>query len=300
MLHPFFLPKNPHYGGEWLIADLHIHSIYSGGSLSPAEILKCAHTQLLDVVAISDHDEIKGAQEGQAIAIRDNNLPVMVISREISAGDHFHFLIIGGQPQNWEKTSRTKLEESFLNHRNSGGVIIWAHPWTKPKSSWAAGFLKEIMDEGMVDAAELFNAAILELNPEVTREVRIIWEEWVEPYQLGVVGGSDFHYLRQGRVIGTGRTYLKTIHPGVEGVIDALRGRRTVAGIFCSHVVDLDWLGKGNGIIFGAEPWYGEFRQFISEIHYRLSSSWLKPKLRRYLLRLFESGNYQMVWEILN
>jgi predicted metal-dependent phosphoesterase TrpH len=282
------------------MADFHIHSTYSGGSLNPGEILKVAQDQYLDVVGISDHDEIRGAEEGRSLMAADSKLPLTIISQEISLGNHFHFLIIGGNQYHWGNISRNQYVEKFAEHHHSGGVVIMAHPWTMPKSTWASGFLKELVNGRLLDAVELFNSSILELPAENFSEVKIFYEEWVVPHNLGVVGGSDFHYHRQGRPLGSGRTYLKVFCPGEEGIMDALRNRRSVAGLFSYHSFNLGWLGAGNGIIFGAEPWCGELQRLVSGLKTIIKESrYLKPSLKLYLSRLMESGNYQMVREML-
>jgi hypothetical protein len=291
---------SPQVGECWIMADFHIHSTYSGGSLTSGEILKMAQSQLLDAVAISDHDDIRGAQEGQTIAAGDTTLPLVIISQEISLGNHFHFLIIGGNQQHWGEINRSQFVEKFTEHHNTGGAIILAHPWTMPKSSWASAFLKEIVEKRLLDAVELYNSSILELPPENSMVVKAFWEEWVMPYNLGVVGGSDFHYHRQGRYLGSGRTYLKVMLPGERGIIEALRNRRCVAGLFSCHAFDLGWLGAGNGVIFGAEPWYGELQRLVGELKAVLKESrFLKPSHKQYLSKLMENGNYQMVRELL-
>jgi hypothetical protein len=291
----------PQAGERWVMADFHIHSIYSGGSLTPREILKMAQTELLDVVALSDHNDIRGAQEGQSIATADTKLPLTIISQEISVGNHFHFLIVGGKQLQWGDINRNQFMEKFSEHQHLGGAILLAHPWTMPKSSWASGFLKDIVTEHLLDAVELFNSSILELPPEYSLVIKSFWEDWVVPYNLGVVGGSDFHYHRQGRNLASGRTYLKVLLPGERGVMEALRNRRLVAGLFSYRAFDLGWLGAGTGVIFGAEPWCGELQRLILELKRKIKESrLLKSSLKLYLNQLIEHGNYQLVREMLH
>lgn len=44
-------------------ADLHFHSIYSDGHLSPKELVSLAKEKGLDYIALTDHDSIKGVDE---------------------------------------------------------------------------------------------------------------------------------------------------------------------------------------------------------------------------------------------
>ncbi len=47
------------------IIDLHSHSYYSDGSLSPTELVTRAHAQGVKLLALTDHDETKGLAEAQ-------------------------------------------------------------------------------------------------------------------------------------------------------------------------------------------------------------------------------------------
>ncbi len=46
-----------------LLADLHIHTKYSDGSLSPEEVVRCASERGLCCIAITDHDSVSGIDE---------------------------------------------------------------------------------------------------------------------------------------------------------------------------------------------------------------------------------------------
>jgi len=50
------------------IVDLHSHSYYSDGTLSPAELVNRAHNNGVKVLALTDHDETKGLSEAQTSA----------------------------------------------------------------------------------------------------------------------------------------------------------------------------------------------------------------------------------------
>lgn len=48
--------------------DLHTHSNYSDGTFSPKELVEYAKVKKLKAIAITDHDTIKGLEEGEAVA----------------------------------------------------------------------------------------------------------------------------------------------------------------------------------------------------------------------------------------
>jgi 3',5'-nucleoside bisphosphate phosphatase len=75
--------------------DLHLHTYYSDGTQSPAQVVKWAHDQGLTTIAITDHDGIDGIEEAEAAA---KALGIKVIPGiEISAqtDDHIGLHILG-------------------------------------------------------------------------------------------------------------------------------------------------------------------------------------------------------------
>jgi len=225
-----FNNKKTYQKGRWVTADLHIHSVYSDGGFTPAQILKYAEVHFLDAVAIADHSEIKGALEGKALAEKDPELPLTITAQEVSAGNRFHFLLINSNKP-YSEFTRDNILNSLVEHRRLGGITVVAHPWTMPKTKWTWSCLRDLIAADLIDGIELFNSAALEI-PDIRTVWRRIWEEWIGPNKLAVFGGSDFHFLHKRRYIGTGRTYLKVYSPGELGIIEALRFRRCVAGLF--------------------------------------------------------------------
>lgn len=45
-------------------ADLHIHTTYSDGKISPSEVINLAVSKGLKAISITDHDTIKGYLKG--------------------------------------------------------------------------------------------------------------------------------------------------------------------------------------------------------------------------------------------
>jgi predicted metal-dependent phosphoesterase TrpH len=284
--------------GRWVTADLHVHSSYSGGSLTPAELLVLGGAQLLAAIGIADHDRVEGAAEGERFAESNPGYPLVIPAQEISLGDHFHLLAIGSR-EAWGGNNRKQLSEKLKIHHDNGGAVILAHPWTVPKTSWAAGCLRELLNGNVIDGIELFNASLLEF-PNGESQLKPVWEELVVPHRLGVTGGSDFHYHRQGRRLGTGRTYLKVSRPGLAGIIEALRERRTVAGMFSYRPFDFGSFGAGYHVLLGNEPWYGELKRMAVGLRNQIKRfpKWNQEK-QKILNRLMVGGHYQFVGDLL-
>ena len=76
-------------------ADLHIHSCFSDGILSPKEILDEVISTSLKSIAITDHDNINGSIEAQKIARRNDYNLEIIPGIEFSClenGEDFHII----------------------------------------------------------------------------------------------------------------------------------------------------------------------------------------------------------------
>ncbi|HET8777737.1 MAG TPA: hypothetical protein VFN76_08760, partial [Candidatus Limnocylindria bacterium] len=75
----------PRGGGERGRADMHIHSLYSDGTASVAQILDHVeqHTDL-DVIAITDHERIDGAQRAAELHASGDFSFDLVVGEEIT------------------------------------------------------------------------------------------------------------------------------------------------------------------------------------------------------------------------
>ena len=56
--------------------DFHIHSTYSDGSLTPSQVVRLAKERHVDIMAITDHNNIDGIDEA-IIEGRKNNITVI-------------------------------------------------------------------------------------------------------------------------------------------------------------------------------------------------------------------------------
>lgn len=281
-------------GRRWLGVDLHVHSSYSGGSHAPLELMKYAGTSFLDAVAISDHHEVRGAIEGQIIAGSHPGFPLVIASQEISIGEHSHFLLIGST-QAQAEVNRYRIQEVLRSHRRNGGATVLAHPWTAFRNNWFKPLFGELLAEGLVDGVELYNASALEIA-RIGPVMHRIWEEWVAPYHLAVVGGSDYHRDERGRIIGLGRTYVPVGEESEAEVIGALRNRRCVACLRGSTGYDFPGTVVGNFRFLGIQPWENELYALVLHLQQSLAAlNGISVQTRRFLQQSLDAGCFQQV-----
>ncbi len=134
-------------------ADLHIHSTYSDGRDSPDEIVDAALGKV-QVIAITDHNEIKGAFKAKEYALKHRIKLDVVIGEEISTknghiiGLFLKDKIIPG------KTAMDTIEEI---HKQEG-LAVAPHPFSFIKFN-AMGYdpINKILKDLDLDAIEIIN-----------------------------------------------------------------------------------------------------------------------------------------------
>jgi predicted metal-dependent phosphoesterase TrpH len=166
-------------------ADLHTHSWCSDGAQSPEDLVRAAAGRV-DVLAITDHDHIAGAQRAREFARAHPELGVdVVVGEEVSTlNGHVLALYLEERIPAGLPADRT-LE---LIHRQ-GGLAIAAHPF-HPIRYRRAGRppLARLIPELPFDGIEVVN------NSGFSARLYDAWAafrnaEWL----LAVTGGSDAH-----------------------------------------------------------------------------------------------------------
>ncbi len=159
--------------------DMHIHTSYSpDGRVPPEKIAKYAKKIGLDAVAITDHNEIKGAIKAKNAGI----LPVMV-GIEVSSKDG-HILGYGVDCIIPRGLSAAETVEKI---HECGGLAVIAHPFR----FWS-GVGRKVAEEivNKVDAVEIFNSRC---NATSNKKA----QEFARLHKKSGTAGSDAHNLER-------------------------------------------------------------------------------------------------------
>jgi predicted metal-dependent phosphoesterase TrpH len=169
-------------------ADLHMHTHYSDGQDSPAEVVEWAERVGLDVIAITDHDCIDGAEEAADLAARTGTGPDVIVGEEVSSRDgHILALFIARLIP-----PGMSARETVAAIHEQGGLAIAAHPYWRIKTADHNGRAYGVgarIAEVDFDAIEVVNGgftpSMIVANQRATRETRALGKV--------AVGGSDAH-----------------------------------------------------------------------------------------------------------
>ncbi len=220
-------------------ADLHIHTNYSDGKYSPAEMIEAACKAKLDVLAITDHNTVSGVAQLEPERVRDAYGICLITGFELSLISG-HYLVLGVTPhlvpdilEKYNVVERTYAEA--LNERQTkdilqnfidlGGVIIAAHPCLLTSMSTRAETLIALHQQNLIHGAE-------DHNYEIERYIGLFYKLW-HYYVKGILnkhgipsfGNSDAHYIQH---VGQRRNIFENTRPS--DLLDHLR--RPTSGLF--------------------------------------------------------------------
>src|SRR5438552_9008592 len=165
--------------------DLHMHTDHSHDCATPVEVLLAtAREQGLVAIALTDHNEISGALEARAQALRSGPHPPIkvIVGEEVKTAGQGE--VIGLFIE--EKIPRgLSLEETVAEIKRQGGIVYVPHPFDRMHSVPDYEHLLPILDD--VDAIEVFNprVAIGAFNDEAAR--------FAAKYRIIAGAGSDSH-----------------------------------------------------------------------------------------------------------
>ena len=89
--------------------DLHMHTRYSDGELTPKNLVSCMSARGMDIIAIADHDNYRAYFDAKTTAEKYGI--TLIPAAEITTPD-YHLLALGFDPEN-------KKFQKFLNHTRS-------------------------------------------------------------------------------------------------------------------------------------------------------------------------------------
>ena len=177
--------RHPHLAEDRLPdrlrVDLHLHSMWSGDSqTTPDELARAVAETGLDVVCLTDHSAVAGAQRFAASGELGCRV---VIGQELRT--------VAGEIIGLFLTERLPFgltpEQACKEIRSQGGVVYVPHPFDELRHALRTPVLDRLVGAGLIDAIEVFNAKIRApgANDRAAR--------YAAEHQLAAGAGSDAH-----------------------------------------------------------------------------------------------------------
>jgi hypothetical protein len=209
-------PRVVSSAGEFsiLTGDFHVHAVPGDGGLTPGRVQEEARYQRLDVVALTNHNQLLAALLLRWTAAADP--PLVLMGAEIT-NPAFHLIAVGITDDiDWRQPAAAVIDAVHAQ----GGIAVAAHPTRRFWAGWDDDALARLdgvevahparhQDAATDQEFDLFFDRVRRVNPDVAP-----------------IGSSDYHAT--GRP-GTCRTYLFARNRTKEGVLEAIRDGRTVA-----------------------------------------------------------------------
>jgi len=227
---------------EVLRGDFHMHTPHSDGTLSPADRVLEAWRYGYDVIAITDHGDLRAYEEALPTAKALGLLLLRGLETGLSGQEHLVALDFSAayQPRNPHQWSETKgqsqvfYQDEWRTLAGAGGYVLYAHPHVglREPMLWGIG-------QGLLQGIEVKNDVVgSEWN--TVESLGTWWYpsalDWAVEHGLTVFADSDVHATRGPIEQATTLVLVKDRSP--EGVMEALRARRTLAhfnGMLCAH-----------------------------------------------------------------
>ncbi len=175
--------RHPHLAHEcpagWVRVDFHTHTMWSGDSTTtPEEFAQCLSESGIDVVCITDHNAVGGAQKLQS------ELDARVVVGEemkTHAGEIIGLFLNERVPQGLAPVVAADAV------RCQGGLVYIPHPFDPLRNNLRHDVLDELVGEGLVDGIEVLNSktSLSSLNSRAAL--------YASEHDLAPGAGSDAH-----------------------------------------------------------------------------------------------------------
>ncbi|MBQ1252751.1 MAG: histidinol-phosphatase [Alistipes sp.] len=243
-------------GYKVLKSDLHSHTIYSDGSVTPEYRVREAWVDGLDVLAITEHIEyrpwegkmisyLKGYFKGEPNKAESNTIladlnvsnkaaiaaasgygitiiPGAEITRDQNKIGHYNALFVKDVNTIYDPDPAVSMKKA----REQGALIMHNHPGWIRRNVDIIDFEKRVYDEGLIDGIEIMNGA--EFYPPVV--TRAMEKNFFMAANTDIHGTTTMDYVAQGHH--RNMTFILAKENTLESIKEALKARRTLAYSF--------------------------------------------------------------------
>jgi hypothetical protein len=191
-----------HYEPDMQLADMHVHTTRSDGTLTVDRALRAAQRRGLSGIVFADHDDIGTGYEARERCAQ-LGLPIEVIPCSEVSAKGAHILAFDVEDDIRPRLSISQTVEEIVR---KGGWVGIPHPGSKLTPSVPFDQILAMAEAGLPVAVEIFNSSVEDFRlvarwrglPNSNREALAFYQEHRE--LLGpAIAGTDAHYRTLGR-----------------------------------------------------------------------------------------------------
>lgn len=216
--------------------DMHIHTCHSFDCLNhPVRLIERAKSIGLDMVCITDHNEIDGA-----LRLKQRFPEHVIVGEEVKTGEGVDVI---GLFIHTKIPKGTPARQTCDMIHEQGGLVYVPHPYASGKGG--SGKILPVID-GMVDIVEGHNGRIH--HPELNLRA----QQWAAERNLPIGAGSDAHTLAE---VGTAFVEMPDFDDSPQSFLAAIRSAK-INGRSSSYLVHAaSTYAKFHKAIFPGTEW---------------------------------------------
>ena len=210
---PAAIERHPHLAGPiapgHVRVDMHTHTMFSGDSTTTLdEIVESVIERGIDVLCVTDHNALEGAVRLRTI-LEEDGICRVIVGEEVKTHT--------GEIIGLFLSERIPFGETAVRTcemiRAQGGIVYVPHPFDPMRRNMAEPALRQLAEDGLIDAVEVFNAktSMSHLNRRAA--------EFAAEFGLPGGAGSDAHVP-----LAIGAAYVEM--PDFDGPVEFLAALR--------------------------------------------------------------------------
>ena len=204
-------------GARWLMGALHMHTLHSDGTVSPAELMRQARDAGFDFVAITDHNNTTHSYDP---ALANLDRPLWIVGEEVTTpGGHAN--VWGLKAGDWVDfriaPEDRRIHELVGAARRLGGLFSINHPTSECAG---CGWSHEVVDG--IESIEISNGR----HGEVEKALAFWDKLLVTGRRITGVGSSDWHAAPNPIDVANVRVYAAALTQ--EAILSAIRNGRVI------------------------------------------------------------------------